>query len=176
MKLIALSGKRGSGKTSCANYLKHQYGATVISLAAPIKEELVVLGFDKDLIYTKPSPEPIRALMIALGQARRYVDPDYFVNVFLKKLAPHYTSGTGLVVCDDCRFLNEAEKFASYDASLIRVECPDILKVQPFVEKVDDDISEISLDEYDSFDYVIRASHGSITAMHEQLDVYLRSL
>ena len=169
MKLIALSGKRGSGKTSCANYLKNQYGAIIISLATPIKEELVAMGFDKELVYAKPTPPEIRGLMVALAKARRYVDIDHYVKVFMKKLAVLYTAGTDLVVCDDLRHTNEKNRFRDYGASIIRVECPDLWDHQEFTKGIDDDISEIDLDSYHGFDYVIRANKGKLCSMFEQL-------
>ncbi len=169
MNIIAFSGKRESGKTSCAMYLVNQFGAKLISFADALREELVALGYDKSIIYAKPTPAVIRNLLIAHGEARRYTDPDYWAKILLGKIAPAYVDGTGLVVIDDMRYVNEADKLRFHGATLVRVELLNRDDHVDFVQGVDDNSSETDLDDY-SFDYHIKANHGQISFMHEMVE------
>jgi len=147
MNIIAFSGKRGSGKSTAADHLVEKFYARKESFAGELRGELVAgLGIDPQLIGMKPTPAHVRKLLIAYGSFRRAEDPDYWVKKVLKKIGEATVSGTGTVIIDDLRYWNEAEKLREYGAVLVRIERFNY--VRKFLPGVDNDPSELDLDEY----------------------------
>ncbi len=64
-----------------------------------------------------------------------------------------------------CRFHN---------AILVRVELADWDEKYIFTPGVDDNTSETALDDFQEWDYVIRANHGQIVNMQEQVELIIR--
>lgn len=66
MRLIGFSGRKGSGKSMFAKFLKNKYGAEVISLANPIKELCArLLGVTlEQLNDMKNSDEPLKRSIV----------------------------------------------------------------------------------------------------------------
>ena len=162
MKIIAFSGKRTSGKSTMANHLVERYRAIKVSFADQLREELLALGYPRHLVCGKPTTPEMRALMIAHGQARRAIDPDYWVKKVLAKLAQPTFYGSVLVVIDDLRFWNEAERLKFHRAVLVRVTRMD---PPPFVAGVDDDQSETDLDTWTAWDFEVSSSGGEVARL-----------
>lgn len=74
--IIAFSGPRRAGKTTAANYLSRAYGATQLSMAAPVKDMLRVLLQSYNIVdtdrylYGDLKEEPIPSLN---GKTARYL-------------------------------------------------------------------------------------------------------
>jgi phosphomevalonate kinase len=164
MKIIAFSGKRTSGKSTMADHLVERYHAVKVSFADQLREELLSLGYPRHLVYGKPTTTEMRALMIAHGQARRAIDPDYWVKKVIGRLAQPTVYGSGLVVIDDLRFWNEADKLKFHRAVLVRVTRMD---PPAFEAGVDDDPSETDLDEWGAWDFEVSASGGQVAHLKE---------
>ena len=163
MKIVVLSGKMRAGKSYIANHLIENYGYTRISLAAPLKQEIRDLGFSETDIFDKPPW--MRQLMIALGCARREVQPSYWIDRAMAAMIRHTDAGRDLFVVDDCRFSNELEAFKTlkelhhevFFARVVRHGGPEPL----------DDPSETELDEYEGFDAYIVARSGDLANLIE---------
>lgn len=168
MKIIAFSGKRGSGKSTCANYLAQRYGATRISFADQLRRELVALGYPRGLVHQKPTAEPMRRLLVAHGCARRWIEPDYWVDHTLKEIT---RCESDLVVIDDLRFRNEAERLVQVGAHLVRVAKVAPLYREGFIAGVDDDPSETDLDSWINWTRVITAGPGQLGSLYAACDV-----
>ena len=117
--LIALSGKMGSGKTTAFNILKPRLGDVVLlKFASP-------LYMAQEYLYnTFGFGEPVlkdRKLLQWLGTDwARAKNENVFVDLFKTKAQDLMSEGYA-VVCDDCRFLNEAEAIRELGGVVIKI-------------------------------------------------------
>lgn len=161
MKIIAISGRRGTGKTALADYLCKKHGFVKVSFAEEIRRVARSLIPFTEADFHSPSKKEAkfhtyewspRDFLIRLGEFMRYHDEDYWVNVALNRLK----SETGKYVIDDLRFKNEAKVLKGIDAVLVRVNR--YVKNNPYGKNLDIP-SETDLDEYE-FDYVVHDSRN----------------
>lgn len=123
--IVALSGLAGSGKSTVADHLCARWGFRREKMAGPLKDMLRVLGLTDAHIEGALKEVPCdllggrtpREAMITLGTewGRDLVHPDLWVNAWKRRAAG------GLVVCDDCRFVNEAAAIRSMGGSIVRI-------------------------------------------------------
>jgi tRNA uridine 5-carbamoylmethylation protein Kti12 len=161
MRIIAISGKATSGKSTVTKIIKQHYADVYI---CPFAEDLKlkaamefnvpmddILNNKNKIITIGGKDMTIRQLLIKIGSMYRELDPLYWVNRSLDKIieieAKHPSNRwkKNLFIIDDLRFKNEAEKLRSIGAKLIRIERPGINLI--------DDPSEKDLDDY-RFDQV----------------------
>lgn len=173
--ILAISGKRGVGKSLAANYLSLNYGFKVVSFSKRLKEVARVLfDFqDKDL-YGANKEQPFgeynftpRDFLIQFGAFMRYYDELYWVKSALKGQKGNY-------VVDDLRFENEAKHLTDLGAVLIRMER--YKKYNPYKGEITDP-SETQLDAYTGFRFKINELQNlSITSLHNNLDWLMEEL
>jgi len=111
MKRIAFTGKFGSGKSTAANYLYGEYGFTVGSFAARLKEIATIACRMK---------EKDRELLQKLGSEIRKDAPNYWVDVLISKVKKH----PGDFVIDDLRYKNELDILINNGFLIVRVVTP----------------------------------------------------
>lgn len=172
IKIVAFSGKRGTGKTTAAVYLQEEYGFVRVSFANRLKEaaEFFHPGFSK---WAKEKPrkelggQTPREYLITLGSHERFYDPNYWVkSTGIEKMS-------GKIVVDDLRFPNEAEFLKELGAHIVRIERFEYLNVYG---KNLDDPSETAMDNY-SFDFVIPAARNlTVEDLTQQSDRMLETL
>ena len=118
MKIVAIVGPAGSGKSMISDYLAHKYGATRYSFAEPLKE-IVRLAFNmtweqvygsqaqKEAIDPRYNVSP-RWLLQHLGTEgiREVLGPNFWWQHCQDRILYEQPS---LAVIDDMRFANEAE-------------------------------------------------------------------
>lgn len=179
--VIAVSGKLGSGKDSFADIAVENFGFKKISLAGLLKEEVreflnkygisfsennlygsqadkeEVISFPKSLNFGDLIEEyeflagkgrglTFRYLLQLWGtEYRRKTDDDYWINAFDKEALKY-----DKVICSDLRFKNEFRYFKSINAPCIRIYRP-----TSFASNTSDHISEIDLDDIDTWDHFI---------------------
>lgn len=118
MRIIGLTGRAGSGKTSVARTLENN-GFTLIKFTEPLKAMLYAMGLSYEQIEGSQKEQPAAVLggktprfaMQTLGTewGRNLISPDLWANAWaqavndLLELEPETS-----IVCDDVRFLNEA--------------------------------------------------------------------
>lgn len=100
---IALTGPMGSGKTTIANEMLRRYGdqAVIMPMAGPLKEFAKRMGWDgrKD--------KRGRRLLQLLGTecGRKCISEDVWVDKWDESANQ---ASQDVIICDDCRFDNEA--------------------------------------------------------------------
>ena len=176
--LIGFTGKIGSGKSTAAKYLAEKYGYTRLNFKdALIKEveerfpellremaELYNLGGQRFLTtsqYLKLVPRPLllRRLLQNYGtDVRRKDDSNYWAD---KWELLYMEIKNKLVVVDDVRFLNEADKIRGYHGTIIRIN--GVTQTNNATHSSEDEMSKIQVNG-------IITNHQSIDDLHFQLD------
>tara|TARA_B100001758_G_scaffold247955_1_gene269079 strand:- start:8016 stop:8540 length:525 start_codon:yes stop_codon:yes gene_type:complete len=162
--IIGISGKIGSGKDECGQYLVDNYGFKIIKFATIIKKVAVMMtgeSYETQISqegkqkYLKDWGMTIREFQQLLGTdaVRNGLHNDAWVIATLKDYHPDENW-----VVTDTRFENEADKVKALGGTLIRVDRPN----NPFPQS--DHPSETSLDNY-MFDHYI-ANDSTISALH----------
>jgi len=154
-RIIAIAGRAGSGKTTCAKWLVERHGAVEFSFAEPLKRLAQdVFGFsDAQVFGTQAEKEAVdprwgispREALIRLGHAaRERLGRDVWLNACLAKIRD---SGAKIAVISDVRYPNEATAMKNGGALVVRLACPDsVSNVDPNAP------SEAGVDEIDPND------------------------
>jgi hypothetical protein len=116
--VVAITGKAGSGKSTLADYLIQRHGYVRVKFAGPLKEMARAVGLTDDHIEgaLKELPCPLlqgktpRFFMQQLGTqfGRDIIGPEFWTGLWFATANDVINHG-GRVVCDDCRFDNEAD-------------------------------------------------------------------
>tara|TARA_R110000824_G_scaffold96585_2_gene231190 strand:+ start:1107 stop:1877 length:771 start_codon:yes stop_codon:yes gene_type:complete len=130
MQMIIIAGQAGTGKSTLASFVANEAfsrGLTpvLLSFATPLKEEAERLGYDKATNLKK-----YREYCQELGSARREEDSDYWVLRFdeavraikkdeEKSLNNNEKFWERVIICDDCRYLNELAYGSMFNASTV---------------------------------------------------------
>ena len=154
MRVLGLTGRRGSGKSSVAKVLADIYDFEVMSFATPIKDMLSAMGIpDKYLHDPEFKEKPVpgygksgRFMMQTLGTdwARNLIGQSVWVRAVKDRISELKLD----VVLDDVRFENEASMIHAYGGMIVRIERPNI-------DAADEHRSERPLDD-DHVDYTLR--------------------
>lgn len=173
--IIGLSGKRGTGKTTAADYLVKKYKAVKLSFAddlrALAKQIFPFSDLDFSSVGRKENPwkhydwSP-REFAIHLGEFCRYHDRNYWLDRAMAKAKDDKT----LYVFDDTRFQNEAKAIKDKGGKIVRINRYE--KHNPFGKNLDLP-SETDLDKYE-FDFVVHELHNvKLDGLYGQLDLFM---
>ena len=117
MRNIALAGGMGAGKTTVAEYLAKQYGFAQVKISKPIYEIAELLW--------GPEAAKDRALLQDLGTKMREIDPDVWINHYVKSIKD---AGV-FIVNDTMRFPNEYWALTRADFVTVRVLAPEAVRI-----------------------------------------------
>lgn len=175
MKIIGLSGKIGTGKTTLANIVLAQVAnAERVSFAAGVRDELHEhLGVPRDFLDTPEFKSTVyrtgerfrtgRELLQWWGTGvRRAADPDYWVRKLVNYI--DIRCEAGLVIVDDVRMTNEAKAITDMGGLLVRLDPFDGWQPGPNAEH----ITETALDGY-PFTARFAPAFGELDALAEWL-------
>lgn len=168
VKIIILCGKARAGKDTTCEYMKQYYekkDLKVINLqfSASIKEYTKkITGWDgKD--ETKP-----REFLQVLGTSiiRERIDEEFFIKRMIQDIQV-YSYFYDIVIISDARVVKEIELIKSHFESVISVNI-----VRPNYEselsgKEKKHITEVGLDEYKGFDFVLN-NDGSLEDLNDR--------
>ena len=129
-KVVAFTGLAGSGKSTAADYLVTQ-GYRRVKFAGPLKSMMRALGLSEAHIEgdLKELPTPLlagrtpRYAMQTIGTdwGRDLIGPTLWTGLWHATVSDVLDHG-GRVVCDDCRFANEAEAVRNIGGRVIRLQ------------------------------------------------------
>ncbi|CAD66220.1 Phosphomevalonate kinase [Caenorhabditis elegans] len=172
--VIAISGKRKSGKDYCTNLIREvlvqkRFDVSVAGISHSLKMEFAKkhgLKYE-ELLTDGPYKELYRKDMIQWGEEARCKDSGLFCRAAISS-----TMDSDIVIISDCRRRTDYEYFsANYRTVTIRIETSEEDRKQrgyQFVEGVDDAESECGLDDY-KFNLVIKNQSG--TDLSQQLNM-----
>ena len=164
---VALSGKKGSGKSTVAEYLSDTFGFDVFSFADGLKMDLENIGINPDRLY-KDKDETARKLMQLYGQAMSEQNARHWVDQVLGGIEILEECCSEAVVIDDLRFKNEKDVLEDEGFVTIRV-------IKAGNDDGDNDLSETELDD-ETFDYTIFADPGDLQSLFHNVDVIIGEL
>ncbi len=128
--VVAFTGLAGSGKSTAADYLVAR-GYQRVKFAGPLKAMMRGLGLTEDHIEgpLKELPTPLLAgrtpryamQTIGTGWGRDLIGPTLWTGLWWATVSDVLDNG-GRVVCDDCRFSNEAEVVRGVGGVVVRLE------------------------------------------------------
>lgn len=130
MRLIGVTGKKGSGKTEAADALCRVLGYTTLSFADPLRDVCrTVFGLtDDELNDRKLKESPLtrwpfqspRELMQLVGTDMfRHHFPEVWITAFTRK---YRSLDNPQVVVPDVRFINEEKAIRALGGVIIRIE------------------------------------------------------
>lgn len=121
IRILGFTGEMGSGKSTVTQLINGKLPNIVhtIKFAGPLYDM-------QNYIYSRIGQTPIkdRKLLQWLGtEWGREQDENLWVNVWLKDtMRALEDNATSVIVCDDCRFNNEAEAIRSLGGKVIKVQ------------------------------------------------------
>lgn len=164
-KLIAISGKMASGKTTLKNAIieqNPQLRVASVSIAWPLKKtasELCGMSLEEE--------KKDRQLLIDLGNVVRAKDVNRLVNMAVEK-ASHMASYHDVVIIDDLRFRNEAPILRDNGFHLVRLSVSEAVQKERIRAKYPDTFekhfqklgstSEVDLDSFNEWDVVFSSA------------------
>lgn len=183
---IALTGKVRSGKDTIAEYAKEKYGMVIFSFGYDLKEE-----FHKKFPHIKRDPKPVRGYQL-FGQLMREVKgEDVWVDKCferirgLEEIAKNYnTTGENIPfmpIIKDLRQPNELERCREEGFYIVRVNCPDHIRMERMKKKGDNASKEdlnFETEKYlDNFyvDYEVD-NVGSLEELYHKFDVVMKDI
>lgn len=168
-KVVAFTGLAGSGKSTAADYLVSK-GYVRVKFAGPLKAMMRALGLGEAHIEgdLKEIPTPLlagrtpRYAMQTLGTqwGRDIIGPTLWTGLWQATVSDVLDHG-GRVVCDDCRFANEAEVIHGTGGKIVRLVGRGGLAIDHASER----------QEFE-FDYGL-ANIGDIAALHRGIQAAL---
>ncbi|MCV9907034.1 deoxynucleotide monophosphate kinase [Brucella sp. HL-2] len=161
-KVIAFTGKAGSGKSTAAKYVM-QRGYKLVKFADPLKDMLRAVGYSQQQIegelkeVVDSSGRTPRHAMQTLGTewGRKCMGEDFWISIWRERV----TGATS--VTDDCRFANEADAVRKAGGIVIMLEGRGGINSSHPSEKLDFEP-----------DLVI-ANDGNLANLHETIDKIL---
>lgn len=137
MRVIALTGYAGSGKSEVSSILCEEFGYTRVKFAGPLKDMLRVLGLGEREIEGDLKEAPCELLsgrsprhaMVTLGTewGRDLMHKDFWTNIWKARVVDVLRSTSGGVVVDDCRFVNEVALVRELGGEVWRVLRPAVV-------------------------------------------------
>jgi len=158
-KIVLVSGKQFSGKDTVANTLKNILpGFKLAPLADAIKIEF---SQKKNITFNEVERnKPLyREDLIEFSTKKRATDPDYW----LKKVL----STEDNIIISDVRLQHEINVFEKFDITKIRVESDRAERAKRGKLVKEDDFTEVDLDNYKDWDYIIK-NNGTVEELEKE--------
>lgn len=147
-KIIILSGKAGSGKSTIASIISKHKKCIILSYALYIKQIAKNV-----LLWDGNEDDKPRDFLQQFGDVIKSIDSNLLVNRMVEDIKM-YSYFYDLIVISDARFINEIETIKNNfkNAYSVRV-CGNNNNL---TKEQKNHITEVALDNYDKYDYIIK--------------------
>ncbi len=171
MRIFLIAGKAGSGKNEVARLIKEKRSKTVITgLSKYIKLFALELTDWDGVDDNKP-----RTFLQEMGDYLRAVDIDFLTKRMKEDILVYEKLGYQNVIISDVRLLHEIEYFKKIkNIEVITIEVRAKEQTRQLSNKEMNHQTEIELDNYDSFDYVIENNLDD--KLNDEVDKILEGL
>ncbi len=157
MKIILISGKARNGKSETAKMLKNKLELKGYKVLVTAYGNLLKFICEKFFGCDNQKNEFNRGLWQYVGtDVIRKQHPNYWVD-FIVGIVSMFPDKWDYIIVDDCRFVNEIERWFGFDVITLRVNRLNFQS--PLTPEQQQHISETALDNYE-FDYVINSESG----------------
>lgn len=130
--IIGICGLAHSGKSTVAGTLTGSFGYSRLAFADPLKQALMLMGFDRDQVYGDRKTEVIaglgvtpRHVMQRFGTdfGRQMVSESIWVDLWTKQAQGMDAAGVN-IVADDVRFPNEVAAIKALGGQVWKIVRP----------------------------------------------------
>jgi len=183
--IVGICGKAGSGKDTAADvFVMKSFGiftkksfAMVLkrrvatSFRLPIESTQTNVGKNSLTSYIKPdgSIYTVRDLLQVVGSFYRSIDPDYWIKQAFNEMHPDQD-----YVFSDVRYKNEAKAIKANGGVVIRTNVSPDVQLKRGVEAINNQHpSEIDLDDYDGFDFIVDGDLPITQYVEKVEEIYL---
>lgn len=176
---IALTGKFRAGKDAVAKYLVEKYGYTRFAFGDELKKD-----FHRRYPEIPKDPKPRVGYQMHGQMMRRLLGEDIWVMKCFWRILDHLADDNPSysdVVISDLRQPNEYERCREEGFFIVRVSCPDELRIERALaagdEFKEEDLqheTELHIDTFD-VDFEINNS-GTLDELHQQIDRMMKAL
>ena len=183
--IVGLTGRAGSGKDSVGAMLRKEYGAALLSFAAPLKtlcRDLFDLTDEQvNTLEGKETPDPRwtsaegkartpREILQLIGtEGFRAVDPSFWVKRAMANATTLIRGGAPVVVFTDVRFPNECAAIRDSGGIVLRLAKSD----GPGTDQAGH-ASEAQIDTLD-VDAQLTAPHGQLPMLYQGAREFMRA-
>jgi hypothetical protein len=170
--IILLSGHAFSGKTTTANILK--------SLLEENDEKVCIIPFAAYLKFSAreyfnwngKKDDLGRTILQDLGSDVRKIDINFWVDIVINSIKVFEIFDYFII--DDCRYLNEIERFTDFGFDPLRVRIERLNFDNHLSIKQKNHASETALDNYRHWDWTISAESG-IDNLRKEVELFYKS-
>ena len=151
MKVYLIAGKAGSGKNYVASILKEKLSSSIItSLSKYIKLFAIEMGLWDGNDNNKP-----REFLQNTGDLMRAIDPNFLTKRLLEDIKVYEKLNISNIIVSDVRLINEIEYLTKNIDNTITIRVNSKDNKRNLTDKEKQHITEIELDNYSNFDYII---------------------
>ena len=168
---LAIIGKMGSGKSTCADYLNKNHNFKILSFGGPVKK------YAKEIFNDTTKN---RKLIQDFAQKIKEIDQDVWVNYLLRNVKDSEN-----IVIDDLRFPNEYSALEKVGFKFIKLNISDNFQIErlkkTYPENYNNHISRRN-DISESFvnllqaDYFFNVNEGTESKLNSSLDNIVKNL
>ena len=171
MRLIGLTGKKGSGKDTVASIiLERVKNSSRLAYGDALKKE-VAEATGTSVEYINRNKERFRMILQWWGtEWRRQQNERYWLDIMAAQFANvrHHYPAEHTVIVTDVRFLNEARQITDHGGIIVRVERED----NPF-DTEDEHLSENEMKDYRGV-YTIK-NKGNMVELESEVELFLHA-
>lgn len=170
MKIIGISGKAESGKTTLASMLKEQLEADNKKVLLINYGDFVKFIAKEYYNWNGDKDETGRALLQRIGteQGRNTVDKNIWVDMVINTVAVT-SNDYDVAIVADCRFPNEFDRWAQKDKEILKVKITRPEHENKLTDEQKQHSSETALDYYKDWDVLV-LNDGSLEDLTKQAE------
>lgn len=151
MNLILIAGKAGSGKDKVAGLFKEMLPLTIVT---SFSKYIKMYSYEFGKWDLKEEHKP-REFLQKMGDFLRNKNENFLVDRVKTDLEVYKAFGIKNVIISDVRLVHEITSFDELDYNVIKIRVNSNLNKRNLTKTEMQHVTEVNLDNYDKYDYVI---------------------